>query len=125
MSAASRETLHVKRINAPAKPDDGFRILVDRVWPRGMSHEKAHLDLWLKEIAPSTELRQWFGHLPEHWAVFRQRYWDELGANAKSVATLREYMKRGPVTLLYSARDEVHNQALVLRDYLLTETSRY
>ncbi|MGQ3676322.1 DUF488 domain-containing protein [Xanthobacter sp. TB0139] len=121
MPAPSGKMLHVKRIYEPAGPDDGFRILVDRVWPRGMSHEKAHLELWLKEIAPSTELRQWFGHLPERWEVFRQRYLDELRTNTGAVATLRGYMERGPVTLLYSAQDEAHNQALVLRDYLLAE----
>jgi len=102
---------------APVK-DDGFRILVDRLWPRGLTKEKAQVDLWLKEIGPSNELRQWFGHDPARWEEFRRRYREELADKADLLAEIKQHLKRGPVTLIYSARDEEHNQAVVLQEWL-------
>ncbi len=110
--------LSLKRVYEQPTPEDGTRVLVDRLWPRGLTKEKAHVDLWLKEIAPSTELRKWFGHDPSRWAEFKRRYRAELGKNQEQVAQLRAEMKKGPVTLVYGARDEQHNEAVVLLDYL-------
>lgn len=108
----------LKRVyEAPAKTD-GTRILVDRLWPRGLSKDKARIDLWLKEIAPSTELRKWFGHDPEKWAEFQRRYRAELKANDDAVSELRAALADGPATLVYGAKDEAHNDAVVLADYL-------
>lgn len=109
----------IKRVYEPASDGDGFRILVDRLWPRGLSKEKAHVDLWLKEIAPSTELRKWFGHDPEKWAEFQRRYRVELGSNEAAVRALIEAIGKGPATLLFGARDQEHNEAIVIRDLLL------
>ena len=102
--------------DAPAKAD-GERILVDRLWPRGVTKAKAKIDLWLKDVAPSTELRQWFGHDPEKWAEFKRRYRTELKRNP-ALAELREHAERGDVTLVYAAHDEQHNQAVVLKQIL-------
>ncbi|TAK46642.1 MAG: DUF488 domain-containing protein [Xanthobacteraceae bacterium] len=110
--------LHIKRIYEPASRDDGARILVDRIWPRGVSKNAADLTLWLKEIAPSTALRVWFHHDPSQWAEFRRRYRKELDANPGAVMLLRGHLKEGRVTLLYAARDEAHNHARVLADYI-------
>lgn len=112
--------LHIKRIYDPASAEDGTRILVDRVWPRGLRKADARLDVWLKEVAPSTGLRKWFGHDPARWAEFRQRYAAELDGNPQPVNALRDLLAAGPVTLLYAARDPEHNHAVVLRDYLLS-----
>jgi uncharacterized protein YeaO (DUF488 family) len=101
---------------APAK-SDGERILVDRLWPRGVAKAKAGIDLWLKEVAPSTELRQWFGHDPEKWAEFEKRYRAELKANP-ALAELRAHARQGDVTLVYAARDQLHNEAVVLKRIL-------
>lgn len=108
----------IKRVYETAEKGDGFRILVDRVWPRGMTKEKADIDLWMKEIAPSTALRKWFGHDPERWQEFKTRYLKELAQNKETVATLKSHIKKQAVTLVYSAKDEVHNQAVVLQDML-------
>ncbi|MDQ2633455.1 MAG: DUF488 domain-containing protein [Pseudomonadota bacterium] len=108
----------IRRVYEPVSGDDGRRILIDRLWPRGLSKDKAHVDLWLKEVAPSTELRKWFGHDPEKWSEFQSRYRAELDANEEAVQRLREAIGKGPATLLYGARDERHNQAVVLRDLL-------
>jgi len=102
---------------APAAAD-GKRILIDRLWPRGLSKEKARIDLWMKEIAPSTELRKWFGHDPEKWKEFQTRYKKELAANAELVDSIRKMAKAETVTLVYSAKDEAHNDAVVLLKYL-------
>lgn len=110
--------IRLKRIYEDAAPDDGARILVDRLWPRGVSKDKANLDLWLKEIAPSTELRKWFNHDPAKWPEFRSRYTAELEHNPDAVATLREKAREGPVTLLYGAREQEHNEARVIHDFL-------
>ena len=114
MAAAVR----IKRIYEPASPEDGARLLVDRVWPRGITKEAAALTMWIKEVAPSTALRKWFGHEPARFAEFRRRYLDEIRANAPAAARLRSYVEDGRVTLLYGAHDPAHNNAVVLADYL-------
>jgi len=111
-------SLKIKRVYEPPEKKDGFRILVDRLWPRGMTKEKAAIDLWLKEIAPSTELRKWFGHEPGKWAEFKKRYRHELQENKEAVQILKDQMKKGPVTLVYAAKDETHNEALVLKEII-------
>jgi len=110
--------IRIKRIYEQAEKDDGTRILVDRLWPRGLTKERARVDLWLKEIAPSTELRKWFGHDPDKWRGFRQRYKTELRNNKDLVKVLAEKAKAGTVTLIYAARDEQHNEAVVLKEFL-------
>ena len=105
----------VKRVYERAAKDDGSRILVDRLWPRGLSKEKADVDLWLKDIAPSTELRKWFGHDPEKWKSFRGRYETELKSKDELVEMLKAKAGKGTITLLYAARDEKRNEALVLK----------
>jgi len=108
-------TVQLKRVyEAPAK-EDGKRILVDRLWPRGLTKEKAKVDLWLKEIAPSTELRKWFAHEPAKWAEFQTRYKAELKNNSEQVALLKKEVAKGKATLLYGAKDERHNEAIVLQ----------
>jgi len=108
----------VKRAYEPVAPEDGQRVLVDRLWPRGLSKEAAAIDLWLKEIAPSTTLRQWFGHDPTRWEVFQSRYRAELDANGEVVGRLRDVIRAGKTTLIYGAKDETHNDAVVLSGYL-------
>ncbi|HEX6996779.1 MAG TPA: DUF488 domain-containing protein [Gammaproteobacteria bacterium] len=111
--------VRLKRIYEPPEPSDGYRVLVDRVWPRGVSKDKAAIDQWAKELAPSTELRKWFGHDPARWRGFRERYRRELEAfAADALAELRARARRQRVTLVYSARDERHNQAVVLKELL-------
>lgn len=111
--------ISIKRIYEPPARGDGARVLVDRLWPRGVSKEKAKLDLWLKDIAPSAELRKWFAHDPEKWAEFRKRYKAELKENPEAVAALKAFAKKNKhVTLLYGARDETHNEAVVLLELL-------
>lgn len=111
--------VRLKRAYEAASADDGTRVLIDRLWPRGVRKDAAAIDLWLKDIAPSTELRQWFGHDPARWAEFRQRYSAEVRANAQAFEQLRELARNGPLTLVYSAHDEAHNDAVVLRGLLL------
>lgn len=108
----------VKRVYEKASKSDGRRILVDRIWPRGVSKADARIDDWLKELAPSTALRAWFNHDPARWAEFQRRYARELDANAEALAGLRRHAEAGPVTLVYAARDERHNNALALKHYL-------
>jgi uncharacterized protein YeaO (DUF488 family) len=111
--------LKVKRVYEPAQPSDGYRILVDRIWPRGVSKKNAHVDLWIKEIAPSSALRRWFGHDPERWTGFKQRYRRELQQRPQLTGQLRQLLKRHrTVTLIFSARDQRHNQAVALRAFL-------
>jgi len=109
--------ISIKRVYEPAAVDDGTRVLVDRLWPRGVSKEEAKYDFWLKDVAPSTDLRHWFGHDPARWEEFRRRYVLELDANP-AVAELASIVKKGHTTVLYGAHDEEHNQAVVLADYL-------
>lgn len=108
----------IKRVYEKREKDDGYRILVDRLWPRGLTKEKAAADLWLKEIAPTTELRKWFDHDPEKWGGFQKKYLKEITENKEAVATLKEKMKEGKVTILYGAKDEEHNEAKVLMDFI-------
>jgi uncharacterized protein YeaO (DUF488 family) len=111
-------SIRLKRVYESPDPHDGFRILVDRLWPRGVSKSAAHIDLWLKEVTPSTPLRKWFGHDPAKWADFRERYFSELRSNPEAVEQLNEQVHRGVVTLVYAARDPEYNHAVVLRQYL-------
>lgn len=110
--------VRIKRVYAQPAQEDGARILVDRLWPRGLRREAAALTSWLKDIAPSPELRRWFGHDPQRWTDFSARYRQELEANPIAVAQLAELLGRGAATLLYAARDEQHNHARVLADYM-------
>lgn len=114
----------IKRIYEPAAKSDGFRVLVDRLWPRGMSKETATIDLWLPDIGPSTTLRRWFNHDPARWEEFRRRYHAELNAKQELVTELNGQAKQGTVTLLYSAKDEQHNQAVALRSYLVSRQNK-
>jgi uncharacterized protein YeaO (DUF488 family) len=107
----------IKRVYDQPAEDDGLRILVDRLWPRGLTKEKAHVDLWLKDIAPSTGLRKWFGHEPAKWEEFKKKYLLELKENDVAVSLLKD-KARETVTLLYGAKDHEHNEAIVLLDYL-------
>ncbi|WP_449044558.1 DUF488 domain-containing protein [Paracoccus versutus] len=102
----------------PPSQDEGRKVLVDRIWPRGISRETLGADLWLKDIAPSDDLRHWFDHDPKKWPEFRRRYTAELDANPEPLRELRQLIRKGPVTLLYGARDTEHNNAVALRDYL-------
>ncbi|MGY1411084.1 DUF488 domain-containing protein [Luteimonas sp. A611] len=111
--------IRIKRAYEAPAHNDGARILVDRVWPRGLRKEALALDLWLKDIAPSAQLRKWFDHRAERFAEFTRRYHLELEANPDAVVQLQPWLRKGRVTLVYGARDEEHNQALVLRDWLL------
>ncbi|HEX3879132.1 MAG TPA: DUF488 domain-containing protein [Bryobacteraceae bacterium] len=120
-SAESSAPVRLKRVYEPPSEQDGKRILVDRLWPRGLTKEKAAVDLWLKDIAPSTELRKWFGHDPARWTEFQKRYRAELKRNKEAVSSLQREAESGPVTLLYGAKDEKHNEALVLQSLLASE----
>lgn len=111
--------IRLKRAYEPASPGDGTRILVDRLWPRGVARTDAALDLWEKELAPSTELRQWFGHDPARWPEFQVRYADELRQHADALERIRALARQGTVTLVYGAKDELHNDAVALREFLL------
>jgi uncharacterized protein YeaO (DUF488 family) len=111
-------SIAVKRVYEPPAKSDGYRVLVDRLWPRGLKKDDAPLDLWAKELAPSTSLRQWFGHDPARWEGFRQRYAGELDKHAEYWHPLAERAAKHPVTLLYGARDEEHNNAVVMKAYL-------
>jgi uncharacterized protein YeaO (DUF488 family) len=118
-TSISAANVRLKRAYEPADAEDGVRILVDRLWPRGVSKADAALDQWMKEIAPSTQLRKWFGHDPDRWEEFCRRYSAELHRNAELLSQLRSLARQGPVTLVYSAHDEVLNDAIVLRDVIL------
>jgi uncharacterized protein YeaO (DUF488 family) len=110
--------IKIKRVYEQPDRKDGERILVDRLWPRGLTKEKAGVDLWLKEIAPSTELRKWFDHDPEKWQRFRRRYETEIRHKDDLIKVLRQKAREGTITLIYGARDEKHNEALVLKQFL-------
>ncbi len=111
--------IQLKRVTEAPARSDGQRVLVDRLWPRGKSREVLKLDHWLRDIAPSTSLRQWFDHDPVKWVQFRRKYFVELDKNTAAVAELRDLFQRGPVTLVYAATDTIHNNAVALREYLL------
>ena len=111
--------IRLKRAYQTPARDDGMRILIDRLWPRGMTKKSAAVDEWLKDVAPSTELRKWFGHNPARWQEFRSRYAKELRQNPEHLRRLRKWAREGAITLIFSAHDEIHNDAVVLRDLLL------
>jgi len=111
--------VRLKRAYEPPAPDDGMRILIDRLWPRGVKKANAGIDEWIREIAPSTELRKWFGHDPERWPEFRRRYQLEIRTHPAEFNRLRELAQSRRITLVFAARDEVHNDAVVLRELLL------
>lgn len=108
--------IKIKRVYEKPEDEDGIRILVDRLWPRGLTKEKASIDLWLKDIDRSTQLRKWFNHDPEKWNKFKKHYLAELNENKKSVAELKEQLTNGVVTLIFGPKDEEHNEALVLKE---------
>jgi uncharacterized protein YeaO (DUF488 family) len=111
--------VRVKRVYERAEKGDGWRVLVDRLWPRGMTKEAAKADVWMKDAAPSDELRKWFGHEPEKWAAFQKRYRAELADKKAMIAELKKMEKEhGTLTLIYGAKDEEHNQAVVLAEFL-------
>ena len=108
--------VQIKRVYEPADPADGHRVLVDHVWPRGVSRERAHLDEWARELAPGDELRAWFDHVPERFPEFRRRYRQELAAYSAHIAALRDRAQAGRLTVVYAARDETHNNAAVVAE---------
>lgn len=108
--------VQTKRVYEPADPADGYRVLIDHVWPRGVSRERAQLDEWARELAPSDELRKWFDHVPERFEEFRARYRRELSGHAELIDKLRDRAKKSRVTIVYAARDEEHNNAAVLAE---------
>lgn len=114
---AASSPVRIKRAYEPYLPEDSQRILVDRLWPRGLSKQDLADVVWLRDVAPSSDLRKWFGHKPERWPEFRRRYFAELSANP-AIQALRDLVEAGPVTLIYGARDEIHNQAAALAEYL-------
>ena len=118
------DNVRLKRAYEPSDPQDGTRILIDRLWPRGVSKTEAAVDLWLKDLAPSTELRKWFGHDPALWAEFQTRYAKEVHAHSGPFEQLRDLAREGPVTLVYSAHDELHNDAVVLRGLVLGRAAK-
>jgi uncharacterized protein YeaO (DUF488 family) len=111
-------TIFLKRAYEPPTPQDGCRILVDRLWPRGVSRDSAQIDVWLKVVAPSTTLRKWFAHDPSKWSEFRKRYFQELQHNPEAIEQLNEFVQRGVVTLVYGAKDRQYNHAAALKAYL-------
>jgi len=110
--------IKLERVYEPETPDDGVRYLVERLWPRGVKKESLHLDGWLKDAGPSTELRKWFGHDPEKWPEFRRKYFAELDQATEAWAPVREAASHGTVTLLYSSHDTEHNNAVALKEYV-------
>jgi uncharacterized protein YeaO (DUF488 family) len=110
--------MHIKRVYDQPDPKDGMRILVDRLWPRGLSKEDAKLDLWLKSVAPSHDLRSWYSHDPQKWPEFKKRYFAELDENGDAVNELVGHLEAGKVTLLYSAKQTRQNNAVALKEYL-------
>jgi uncharacterized protein YeaO (DUF488 family) len=110
--------VHAKRIYDPPAPGDGYRLLIDHVWPRGVSRQRARLDGWARELAPSDGLRKWFDHVPERFDEFRVRYRDELAVESEQLDELRDRAASGPVTILYASRDRQHNNAVVLAELL-------
>jgi uncharacterized protein YeaO (DUF488 family) len=115
----SAANVKLKRAYEPPATEDGTRILVDRLWPRGVTKKRAAIDQWMKDIAPSTELRKWFSHDPARWDEFRRRYAKEVHQNAALLDRLRSLALHGPITLVYSAHDEQHNDAVELRELIL------
>jgi len=115
--------IRIKRVYEPPEGADGYRILVDRLWPRGLKKDKAKIDLWMKDIAPSNELRKWFGRDPNKWEEFKTRYFEELDARRELAEDIAERAQKEPVTLLYAKKDEQHNNAVCLKDYIEAKLS--
>jgi uncharacterized protein YeaO (DUF488 family) len=115
-----RQTIQIKRVYDPATESDGYRILVDRVWPRGLSKRSAAVDLWLRDVAPTASLRKWFGHRPDRWQEFKRRYRRELDHEASSALAELRSVQRAHITLLYAAKDKEHNNAVALLEHLTT-----
>ena len=115
---SKRITIRIKRGYKEPEKADGRRILVDRLWPRGLTKEKAKVDIWVKEIAPSTDLRRWYGHDPDKWTEFKRRYDAELNANSDQVAVILREVQAGVVTFLYSSKEEQWNNAVALKEYI-------
>jgi uncharacterized protein YeaO (DUF488 family) len=113
-----RLDVHTKRVYEPAEPDDGYRVLIDHIWPRGVSKERADLNEWARELAPSDDLRKWFNHIPDRFPEFRSRYRDELKSHTDKLDELRDRARKQRVTIVYAARDEQHNNAVVLAGML-------
>ena len=118
MSPKRAGTIKLKRAYDPPEKSDGVRVLVDRLWPRGISKSASQIDLWLKDIAPSDALRKWFGHDPAKWNEFRKRYAAELTKHSESLARLKQFAGKGSVTLVYGAKEERYNNAVALKEYL-------
>jgi uncharacterized protein YeaO (DUF488 family) len=117
-TSIARKNIRLKRAYAQPSSDDGVRVLVDRLWPRGLKKVDAAIDQWMKDIAPSSELRRWFAHDPLRWKGFQRRYKQELRQHQKELNELKMLARHGPITLVFAARDEEHNEAAVLRDFL-------
>jgi len=115
---AKKAAIRLKRAYEEPSPDDGTRILVERLWPRGLSKDEAAIDVWPKEVGPSTGLRKWYGHDPEKWEEFRRRYRSELDERAEAIGELKRVIRKGPVTFVFAARDMEHNSAVALKEYL-------
>jgi len=111
-------TIQMKRAYEKPAAGDGFRVLIDRIWPRGVTRENLKADLWLKDVAPSTELRKWFGHDPKKWDEFRKRYFKELDSHSEEIRLLRGKMQRGPLTLVFGSKEERFNNAEAIKEYL-------
>jgi len=118
MEEIMKGKIRLQRIYESEEKVEGYRILVDRLWPRGITKEKASIDLWLKEIAPSNDLRKWFHKDPENYTEFKKRYSHELDQNPQAVKTLHDILKKQDVVLLYARKDKIHNQAVILKEYL-------
>lgn len=112
------DAIRIKRAYDPPEPGDGLRVLVDRIWPRGITKQKAKIDLWLKDAAPTTELRKWFDHDPKKWDEFRRRYFRELAKQKRPLQQLLDEAEAGRVTLVFAAKDIQHNNAVALKEYL-------
>ena len=121
--ASSPQDVRVKRIYDPAEDGDGYRVLIDHVWPRGITRERAALDCWAKDLAPSSELRKWFAHVPERFPAFRSRYLHELEGHGDRIDDLHRRASAGPLTILYAARDREHNNAVVLAEMVRGRSS--
>jgi uncharacterized protein YeaO (DUF488 family) len=115
--------IHVKRVRDNPEPGDGRRFLVDRHWPRGMKKDSLHVEAWLKDVAPSDELRRWFGHDSDRWDEFRRRYFAELDAKPETWRLIAQAARRGKVTLVFGAKDTEHNNAIALKEYLVSKGS--
>lgn len=122
--SAPAKRLRLKRVYEPAAPGDGVRVLVDRLWPRGLTKKKAAVDHWIKDVAPSADLRKWFGHDPDRWSEFKRRYRSELRQHKDLLADIRKLTQQRTVTLVYGARDKEHNDAVVLREVLARSRGR-